>query len=113
MMTTGIAVAAIWNAVLKFSGSIYEVLPGMLAGFAVYLVAWLWGKEVRSQIPRNPTVIHPSAKLKQHSHVQQQLVENLQKITTILECIEYTHQRLHPDNGPIGASGQKQQKTPH
>jgi sodium/proline symporter len=44
MMTTGVAVAAIWNGVLKFSGSIYEVLPGMLAGFAVYLVAWLWEK---------------------------------------------------------------------
>ncbi|MEO0376731.1 MAG: sodium/proline symporter, partial [Cyanobacteria bacterium P01_A01_bin.17] len=45
MMTTGVAVAAIWNAVLKFSGSVYEVLPGMLAGGAVYLLAWLWKRQ--------------------------------------------------------------------
>ena len=42
MMITGVAVAAYWNVALQFSGSIYEVLPGMLAGFGVYLVAWLW-----------------------------------------------------------------------
>ena len=33
MMLTGIATAAIWNGVLQFSDSVYEVLPGMLAGF--------------------------------------------------------------------------------
>ncbi|MDJ0536716.1 MAG: sodium/proline symporter [Xenococcaceae cyanobacterium MO_207.B15] len=36
MMLVGIATAAIWNGVLKLSGSIYEVLPGMVAGFLVY-----------------------------------------------------------------------------
>ena len=36
MMLTGVATAAIWNGVLHLSGSIYEVLPGMLAGFIVY-----------------------------------------------------------------------------
>jgi len=36
MMLVGIAVAAVWNAVLGLSASIYEVLPGMVAGFAVY-----------------------------------------------------------------------------
>jgi sodium/proline symporter len=39
MMLVGIAVAAIWNGVFKLSGSIYEVLPGMLAGFLVYGVS--------------------------------------------------------------------------
>ena len=33
--------AAMWNGVLKLSGSIYEVLPGMLAGFLVYAIARL------------------------------------------------------------------------
>ncbi len=41
MMLGGLATAAIWNGVLKLSGSIYEVLPGMLAGFLVYGVARL------------------------------------------------------------------------
>ena len=36
MMLTGLATAAVWNGVLQLSGSIYEVLPGMLAGFLVY-----------------------------------------------------------------------------
>lgn len=39
MMLTGLATAAVWNGVLQLSGSIYEVLPGMLAGFLVYGVA--------------------------------------------------------------------------
>ena len=39
MMVAGIATAAIWNGVLGLSGSIYEVLPGMLAGFLVYGIA--------------------------------------------------------------------------
>ena len=41
MMLVGISTAAIWNGVLKLSGSIYEVLPGMLAGFLVYGIARL------------------------------------------------------------------------
>ena len=36
MMLAGLITAAVWNGVLNFSGSIYEVLPGMLAGFLVY-----------------------------------------------------------------------------
>jgi sodium/proline symporter len=42
MMLVGIVTAAVWNGVLKLSGSIYEVLPGMLAGFLVYGIARLF-----------------------------------------------------------------------
>ena len=45
MMIIGITTAAIWNGVLQFSGSIYEVLPGMLAGFLVYGIALLIDKQ--------------------------------------------------------------------
>jgi sodium/proline symporter len=41
MMIVGLSTAAIWHSVLKLSGSIYEVLPGMLAGFLVYGIARL------------------------------------------------------------------------
>ena len=41
MMLVGLATAAIWNGVLNLSGSIYEVLPGMVAGFLVYAIAQL------------------------------------------------------------------------
>ncbi|WP_413160711.1 sodium/proline symporter [Capilliphycus salinus ALCB114379] len=36
MMIGGITVAALWNGVLGLSNSIYEVLPGMMAGFLIY-----------------------------------------------------------------------------
>ncbi|MEM7762387.1 MAG: sodium/proline symporter, partial [Cyanobacteria bacterium P01_A01_bin.40] len=39
MMVVGLSTAAIWNGVLKLSGSIYEVLPGMAGGFFVYGLA--------------------------------------------------------------------------
>ena len=42
MMLAGITTAAVWNGVLQLSSSIYEVLPGMLAGFLVYGVARLF-----------------------------------------------------------------------
>ncbi|MDJ0897658.1 MAG: sodium/proline symporter [Xenococcus sp. MO_188.B8] len=42
MMLVGIATAAIWDGVLQFSSSVYEVLPGMLAGFLVYAIAQLF-----------------------------------------------------------------------
>ncbi|WP_036484757.1 sodium/proline symporter [Myxosarcina sp. GI1] len=42
MMVVGIATAAIWNGVLGLSGSIYEVLPGAIASFAVYGIARLF-----------------------------------------------------------------------
>jgi sodium/proline symporter len=45
MMLIGLATAAIWNGVLKLSGSIYEVLPGMLAGFLVYSIARIYQKK--------------------------------------------------------------------
>ena len=46
MMLVGLGTAATWNGVLKLSGSIYEVLPGMLAGFLVYGVARLFNFQV-------------------------------------------------------------------
>ena len=45
MMLTGVFAAAIWNGVLQLSGSIYEVLPGMLAGFLVYGFWRLWSNQ--------------------------------------------------------------------
>ncbi|MGD1804482.1 sodium/proline symporter [Dapis sp. BLCC M126] len=39
MMVTGIAVAIIWSLGLNLSRAIYEVLPGMAAGFIVYGIA--------------------------------------------------------------------------
>ncbi|MGD1903294.1 MAG: hypothetical protein ACFB9N_13760 [Geitlerinemataceae cyanobacterium] len=40
MMVGGVLVAVVWNAVLQLSDSIYEALPGMLTGFAIYGVWW-------------------------------------------------------------------------
>ena len=39
MMITGIVVAIIWNIGLNLSSAIYEVFPGMAAGFIVYGIA--------------------------------------------------------------------------
>ncbi|NET71651.1 MAG: sodium/proline symporter [Sphaerospermopsis sp. SIO1G2] len=41
MMGFGIAISIIWNLGLNLSGAIYEVLPGMAAGMAVYGIAQL------------------------------------------------------------------------
>ncbi|MEM9274728.1 MAG: sodium/proline symporter [Cyanobacteria bacterium P01_F01_bin.143] len=41
MMVIGITTALIWNLGLGFSGALYEVLPGMAAGMAVYGIAQL------------------------------------------------------------------------
>ena len=41
MMVTGISTALIWNLGFHFSGAMYEVLPGMAAGIAVYGLAQL------------------------------------------------------------------------
>ena len=46
MMLVGITTAAVWNGVLQLSGSIYEVLPGMLAGFLVYAIAQFQSNEL-------------------------------------------------------------------
>ncbi|MGK7920062.1 MAG: sodium/proline symporter [Trichodesmium sp.] len=44
MMISGIIVAITWNWGLKLSSAIYEVLPGMAAGFLVYLIAQFFTK---------------------------------------------------------------------
>ncbi len=41
MMVTGIATAMLWNLGFELSGAMYEVLPGMTAGIAVYGIAQL------------------------------------------------------------------------
>ncbi len=48
MMLGGVIVAALWNGVFQLSNSIYEVLPGMAAGFLIYGCCWLINpKELR------------------------------------------------------------------
>ena len=51
MMITGIVVAIIWNKGFNLSSAIYEVLPGMAAGFIVYGIANLqiWPKDLSKQ----------------------------------------------------------------
>ncbi|EAW34086.1 sodium/proline symporter [Lyngbya sp. PCC 8106] len=50
MMITGITVAAVWNGVLGLSNSIYEVLPGMVAGFLVYGCSLLFIQKPESSV---------------------------------------------------------------
>ena len=45
MMIVGIAVSMIWKLVLGYSGAVYEVFPGMAAGFMVYLIYLVLGKQ--------------------------------------------------------------------
>ena len=45
MMLIGIITALIWNLGLKFSGAMYEVLPGMMAGFLVYFLSQLFSNQ--------------------------------------------------------------------
>ncbi|MEB3343546.1 sodium/proline symporter [Okeania sp.] len=45
MMITGIVVSIIWNVGLNLSSAIYEVFPGMAAGFIVYGIANLGSRE--------------------------------------------------------------------
>jgi len=42
MMLSGIATVLLWRYSLELSGSLYDVMPGMAAGFLVYLVAGAW-----------------------------------------------------------------------
>ena len=42
MMAAGIAMALIWNLGLQLSSAVYEVLPGMVTGMAVYGIAQAW-----------------------------------------------------------------------
>ena len=50
MMMSGLGVVLVWRYVLEFSDPIYEVLPGMAAGFLVYGVARIGFKcEPRTQ----------------------------------------------------------------
>ncbi len=46
MMLGGIVTAVIWNGVLQFSSSVYEVFPGMLAGFVIYAIARLFNSQL-------------------------------------------------------------------
>jgi sodium/proline symporter len=39
MMIGGVAGALVWRLVLEWHGDMYDVLPGMIAGFAVYAIA--------------------------------------------------------------------------
>ena len=41
MMAVGIITAISWNLVFKLSSVVYEVLPGMIAGSLVYVIARL------------------------------------------------------------------------
>jgi sodium/proline symporter len=45
MMLGGLATALLWRYALRLSDSMYEVLPGMLAGFAVYGLARLAARQ--------------------------------------------------------------------
>jgi sodium/proline symporter len=50
VVCTGLATALVWRYGLRLSGSLYEVLPGMAAGFAVYGFASLFGRHRESTI---------------------------------------------------------------
>jgi sodium/proline symporter len=43
MMGTGIGMVLFWRYQLGLSGAIYDVLPGMAAGFAVYVLCFILG----------------------------------------------------------------------
>jgi sodium/proline symporter len=45
MMIVGIVVAIAWSSVFKWSNLIYEVVPGMTAGFMVYAIAQLFERK--------------------------------------------------------------------
>ena len=38
LLIAGVAGALVWKYVLEFSGDMYEVLPGMVAGFLTYVI---------------------------------------------------------------------------
>ncbi|MBW4533971.1 MAG: sodium/proline symporter [Pleurocapsa minor HA4230-MV1] len=46
MMIVGIVVAIAWSSVFKWSNLIYEVVPGMTAGFIVYAIAQLFERKL-------------------------------------------------------------------
>lgn len=45
MMAAGMITVFVWRALPGYSDGVYETLPGMLAGFAVYLVARLFARD--------------------------------------------------------------------
>ena len=47
MMLIGIFVSMYWKLGLKYSGAVYEVFPGMAAGFLVYLLCTLFSRSKR------------------------------------------------------------------
>ena len=50
IMLVGIAVSMIWKLSLGYSGAVYEVFPGMAAGFVVYLIYLILGKQKKHSI---------------------------------------------------------------
>ena len=50
IMIVGIAVSMIWKLSLGYSGAVYEVFPGMAAGFVVYLIYLILGKQKKHSI---------------------------------------------------------------
>ncbi|MDJ0588485.1 MAG: sodium/proline symporter [Pleurocapsa sp. MO_226.B13] len=50
MMVTGIAVAMTWKLGLELSGAVYEVFPGMAAGFLIYPIASIFLQLNKKQI---------------------------------------------------------------
>ena len=42
MMIAGIVTVLLWRYSWALSGALYDVMPGMTAGFLVYLVAGAW-----------------------------------------------------------------------
>jgi sodium/proline symporter len=60
MMGVGIATALVWSQWLNLSDVVYEVLPGILAGLAVYFI-WSRGK-VRFEEAGEPSELDPIGK---------------------------------------------------
>lgn len=52
MIGTGVATAAAWRFGLQYGNEVYEALPGMLAGAAVYFAAWLLAGRPALNSPR-------------------------------------------------------------
>lgn len=53
IMGTGIAVAMAWKLGLQLSGAVYEVFPGMLSGWLVYLIANFWRRTNKNNSKSN------------------------------------------------------------
>ena len=49
-MLVGIFVSMYWKLGLELSGAVYEVFPGMAAGFLVYAIALLFTKQDKKEL---------------------------------------------------------------